>query len=82
MHGQLAAVATTGIDLTLPDEPTRCGRCNGRLEAVEPAASTPDYAPAADEERCWRCRDCEQHFWRGSHWDRVNETLAAIEPGT
>ncbi|WP_148680677.1 DUF5615 family PIN-like protein [Halovivax ruber] len=82
VNGQLAAVAAAGIDLTLPDEPVRCGRCNGRLEAVEPEASTPGYAPAADEKRCWRCRDCGQYFWRGSHWDRVHETLAPIESGT
>ncbi|MFC3957999.1 DUF5615 family PIN-like protein [Halovivax cerinus] len=82
VNGQLADVLAAGIDLTLPDVPTRCGRCNGRLGPVEPGGVTPAYAPDPADERCWQCRDCGQYFWRGSHWDRVRETLASIVPDT
>jgi len=82
VNGQLAAVVAAGVDLTLPDVPTRCGQCNGRLEAIDPGNSTPDYAPDPADERCWRCLDCGQYFWRGSHWDRVRETLSAVESET
>ncbi|PSP98633.1 hypothetical protein BRC89_07140 [Halobacteriales archaeon QS_4_70_19] len=34
------------------------------------------YAP--DDRSVWRCNRCGQQFWRGSHWDRVAETLAAV----
>ena len=40
--------------------PTRCPLCNGAL--------------AAEGER-WRCQKCNQHYWRGSHWDRINAFL-------
>jgi hypothetical protein len=26
----------------------------------------------------WQCVECDQYFWKGSHWDRVQETIATI----
>lgn len=75
---QLAELAAAGIDLTLAGEPAFCGRCNGPLERVDSTVSTPEYAPNPAALEVWRCRDCGQHFWRGSHWDRVAETLSAV----
>ncbi|MFC7215640.1 Mut7-C RNAse domain-containing protein [Saliphagus sp. GCM10025334] len=83
-HGQLRTLHDHGIDLTLPDEPRRCGRCNGPLERVSEAETgtetvdTPPYAPDSSEVAVWACRDCGQHFWKGSHWDRVRRTLEAV----
>ena len=77
---QLAELRAAGFELQLADPPTRCGRCNGALEAVPPAAERPDYAPAAGEAACWRCPACGQHFWKGSHWDRVGAVLRSLEP--
>ncbi len=78
VEDQLAELAAAGVDLTLADDPAFCGRCNGPLERVDPAAATPDYAPNPAEFETWVCRDCGQHFWRGSHWDRVAETLVRV----
>lgn len=74
---QLRELREAGIDLTLADEPRYCGRCNGPLDRVD-GGQTPEYAPDPDEERVWRCRDCGQYFWIGSHWDDVAETLAGL----
>ena len=73
---QLRELDAAGVGLTLADEPGRCGACNGRLKRAEPP--TPDYAPDPEEERTWRCTDCGQYFWKGSHWERVAETLASL----
>lgn len=70
---QLAELAAAGFDLTLT-EPTRCSRCNGRLERVE-AGPGPEDGPDPDETRVWRCPDCGQHYWLGSHWDTLREQL-------
>jgi uncharacterized protein with PIN domain len=70
---QLAELREQGVRLELAAEPERCGRCNGPLERY--AGERPDYAP--DEGPVWRCRDCGQLFWKGSHWDDVRERLAA-----
>lgn len=76
-HDPLAQVdelREAGIEVSLPDEPTRCSRCNGRLVAAgdEPR---PDYAPSPTEQPVWRCPDCGQYYWRGSHWADLRERL-------
>ncbi len=75
---QLAELADAGLVLTLADEPTRCGRCNGALERVHRSEPTPEYAPEPGQTPLWRCTACGQFFWKGSHWDRVERTLSRI----
>ncbi len=74
VDAQLAELRRAGIELSL-GEPSRCGRCNGRLEPVDPGERTPTYAPNPDETDCWRCRACGQYFWNGSHVDRMASVL-------
>jgi uncharacterized protein with PIN domain len=78
IDAQLGVLADAGVELSLPDEPTQCSVCNGSLVPVAATERTPDYAPDPDREGVWRCPDCGQHFWRGSHWDDVAETLAEL----
>ncbi len=73
--GQLRELAAAGVSLNLADRPTRCGRCNGPVDAVASDDATPEYAPNPAETDVWRCRDCDGHFWKGSHWDDVRATL-------
>jgi hypothetical protein len=73
---QLRELREAGFTLALDDEPARCGACNGPVASVESDVERPEYAP--DAGTAWRCRDCGQWFWKGSHWDRVAETLAGL----
>jgi uncharacterized protein with PIN domain len=75
---QLAELSEAGFDLALDDEPAQCGVCNGPVDRIEPSVSTPEHAPDPASESVWRCRDCGQHFWKGSHWDDVAGTLSRI----
>ncbi|MFB6281739.1 MAG: Mut7-C RNAse domain-containing protein [Haloferacaceae archaeon] len=75
---QLRDLRAAGLDLSLPDRPARCGTCNGPLAPVPTDGTTPDYAPDPADTGCFRCRDCGQVFWRGSHWDDVRERLAGL----
>ena len=92
---QLGELAAAGVDLTLAETPSRCGRCNGPLEAVESGEIAPEYVPdglvetasvdadadsggSAAGTDLWRCRDCGQYFWKGDHWERVDETLSEV----
>ncbi len=78
IEDQLAEVAAAGLDLELSPEPARCGACNGPVERARPETPTPEYAPDPRTERVWRCRECGQHFWKGSHWEDVAERLSGI----
>ncbi|MFB6179880.1 MAG: Mut7-C RNAse domain-containing protein [Halorientalis sp.] len=75
---QLRELRDAGFRLALPDRPVRCGQCNGVVERVPAANSTPDYAPDPAETPVWKCRDCGQCFWTGSHWEDVAETLREL----
>jgi hypothetical protein len=76
---QLRELAAAGVRLGLDERPSRCGRCNATVEPVPDGAETPEYAPDPAETPQWRCTACGQVFWKGSHWDRVRETLAGID---
>jgi uncharacterized protein with PIN domain len=76
VEDQLRELDAAGVNLSLADAPERCGRCNGPLRRTEDR--TPEYAPSPHKERVWRCTECGQCFWKGSHWDSVEETLASL----
>jgi uncharacterized protein with PIN domain len=78
VEDQLAELARAGFALRLSDHPERCATCNAGLEAVGAEEPTPDYAPDAATTDVWRCPACGQHYWQGSHWDDVAETLAGV----
>ena len=82
VEDQLRELHAAGIDLSLAAEPTRCGVCNGPVERVGADEPTPEYAPNPADVGVWRCLDCGQHFWKGSHWDDVAETLSAVSDPT
>jgi hypothetical protein len=71
---QLRELRAAGLELE-PGDPARCGRCNGRLDRLdgEPDGYVPD-----DAEPVWACGACGQQFWKGSHWDRMRETLERL----
>jgi hypothetical protein len=75
---QLRELRAAGVDVSLPDRPTRCGVCNGALDRVPESETLPDYAPDPAETTVWRCRRCGQYFWEGSHWDDVRRRLDAL----
>ena len=75
VEDQLRKLHEGGVTLELDDRPARCGSCNGPVGRV-PAGERAAYAP--DEGPVWRCERCGQQFWKGSHWERVGETLADI----
>lgn len=66
---QLRELQAAGFRLELADQPARCGRCNGVVAAVDADEPTPEYAPDPSGTDIWRCRDCGQCFWKGSHWE-------------
>lgn len=75
---QLRELVEAGVTLSVADRPSRCGDCNGRLERVSSDASTPAYAPGPETTPQWRCRRCGRHFWKGSHYERMEETLSEL----
>ena len=82
IEDQLRELHGVGFELSLADQPARCGRCNGPVDPVGEGVVVPEYAPDPTETPCYRCRDCGQVFWKGSHWDDVRRRLARIHSDT
>jgi uncharacterized protein with PIN domain len=74
---QLAELAAHGLSLSVPDAPQRCGVCNGRVRRVSDDDPRPEHAPD-HVDALWQCRACEQHFWKGSHWERMREIVGGV----
>lgn len=77
LESQLAELLAAGISLEPTEEPEYCGVCNGPLEELSEDEPRVEEAPD-DQEQIWRCERCGQQFWKGSHWERIEETLAQV----
>lgn len=67
-------------ELRLPILEPRCMRCGGRLEPVDKESVRERIPPRTYR---WRneyylCTRCHQLFWRGSHWERIQEKIARV----
>jgi uncharacterized protein with PIN domain len=78
VQAQLRELVEAGFELELSEEPAHCGTCNAPVERVDRTEPTPEYAPDPTETPVWRCRDCGQHFWKGSHWDDVADQIRTL----
>jgi uncharacterized protein with PIN domain len=63
----------------MPREP-RCMACGGVLDPVAKADVAERIPPrtALWLDEYTLCRACHHLYWRGTHWDRIAKTLAAI----
>lgn len=58
----------------------RCSLCNGELNAVS-RADVGDVVPARSlvwAQEFYRCGDCRQVFWEGTHWRRIHAVLSQL----
>lgn len=65
------------IRLEVDHDLSRCPLCNSRLKSTVkqellrriPRGTLNNY------DKYWSCVKCEQVYWHGSHWKKINETL-------
>jgi len=78
---QLAQLAKDGV-IELKEEPSTliCPRCNGKLVVVskkEVVGSVPTTILDTHDE-FWRCTNCGQIYWKGTHWARMRELIERV----
>ena len=66
-------------DLGLALLEPRCMACGGALMPVAKDAVAARIPPrtALWRDDYWLCAGCDQLYWRGTHWDRIAQALAA-----
>lgn len=76
VEDQLRELRKYGFSLSLT-ESARCSDCNGELVRERwTNEDRPEHVPGG--KTVWRCRDCGKYFWKGSHWESVERTLADL----
>ncbi len=59
------------FDIDWSIKPRRCSLCNGKLE--ETTKGLPEGV-----ENGWRCLDCGQKYWKGSHWKKIRKVFKEV----
>jgi uncharacterized protein with PIN domain len=65
------------LKLEVNVEISRCPKCNGPLRTVSKTEVT-EKIPAntsSNYDEFWQCQRCGQVYWRGAHWNKIEETL-------
>jgi uncharacterized protein with PIN domain len=69
------------FDLTKLAKPySRCSLCNGLLDPVEKEKIIEDLEPLTKKyfDRFKRCPECEQIYWKGSHFERMDAFIQTV----
>jgi hypothetical protein len=65
------------LKLEVNVEISRCPKCNGTLRTVS-KTEVAEKIPAttrSNYDEFWQCQQCGQVYWRGAHWNRIEETF-------
>ena len=56
---------------------SRCPKCNTQIKSIskEEVIDRIPKATALHYNEFWKCPSCEQVYWRGAHWKRIEKTL-------
>ena len=58
----------------------RCSRCNGLISPVEKEAIAHrlPYYTALHYDEFFQCQSCEQVYWKGAHYEKMNKLIEAL----
>ncbi len=69
------------FDLFRSQKPfTRCMHCNGEIQPVSKEAIESHLMPRtkAHYDNFWQCQDCQKVYWKGSHYQRMQQLISAL----
>ena len=68
------------FDLYKTQQPfTRCMHCNGKINPVTKEEIEPHLLPRTKAwyDKFWQCAQCKKIYWKGSHYQRIQQLLVA-----
>ncbi len=65
------------IELNIDLSTSRCPKCNTKIEPTpkEEVANEVQRSTFENYEEFWKCPKCQQIYWQGAHWARIQKTL-------
>jgi len=73
------------FDLFKAQQPfSRCMHCNGEINAVDKQAIVSQLMPDTKSfyDEFWQCAQCHKIYWKGSHYRRMQQFIAAFNQNT
>ncbi len=73
------------FDLTKAQQPfSRCMHCNGKISAVDKETIAPQLLPRTKcfYDEFWQCAQCQKVYWKGSHYQRMQQLINAVNAET
>ncbi len=72
------------FELRIGDVLSRCAVCNSELDKVEKEIARRHIPEAIyfTHDVFWVCRKCNKYYWRGSHWDNMNDFIDGLSGTT
>ncbi|MEM2272866.1 MAG: Mut7-C RNAse domain-containing protein [Candidatus Bathyarchaeia archaeon] len=69
------------IRLEVSIEKSRCPKCNSPIKLVEKESIKDKVLSSTYKayNEFWVCTGCEQVYWKGSHWKKINESLNKVK---
>ena len=66
-----------GFKLEIDVKVSRCPKCNTRIKSVSKTdvITKIPKTTASFYNEFWKCPKCQQVYWRGAHWKRIEKTL-------
>jgi hypothetical protein len=57
---------------------SRCPKCNGTIKIVPKTmiAKKIPKTTSSNYDEFWQCNNCGQIYWHGTHWQKIEKTLA------
>lgn len=73
--------ARYGLALAIDMEKSNCPVCNTKLAATpkEQLSGKLQKNTFTYYEKFWKCPNCGQIYWQGSHWKQINNTLGEAQ---
>jgi uncharacterized protein with PIN domain len=73
--------AISELKLEIKEPMSRCSVCNSLIEKVD-KSSVEGKVPKGvldRQEDFWFCGKCNKYYWKGSHWDKITDTIQRLE---
>ena len=69
------------LDLAVDMEKSNCPLCNAKLKAApkEQLSSQLQKNTLLHYDKFWKCPNCSQIYWQGSHWTQITNTLTEAQ---
>jgi uncharacterized protein with PIN domain len=73
--------AISELKVEIKEPMSRCSVCNSQIEKVD-KSSVEGKVPEGvfdRQEEFWFCGKCNKYYWKGSHWDKITDTIQRLE---